>query len=58
MTVFWPGALLLVGGLVSIGSIIAMIGAETKKQEIISCVFAVIGLVVVAIVSVVAVLVC
>ena len=57
MVEFWLGASLLAGGLVSVGSVIAMISAETKKQETITCVFAVIGLVV-AIASAVAVMVC
>lgn len=58
MVGFWLGAFILIGGLVSIGSIVEMIGAETKKQEIITRVFATIGFVVAAIASVVAVMVC
>ena len=46
MLEFLLGAFILIGGLVSVGSVIAMIGSETKKQDLMCIVFAVCGLVV------------
>ena len=55
MLEFWLGAFILIGSLISIGSLIAGIGAETDKQWRICEVFAAGGLVV-TIIAVIAVM--